>query len=438
MAVTDELSEPQLSPPFIGHAPGRSLAAVVAAVLGNALEFYDFTIYAFFAVMIGRTFFPSENPYSSLLLSVGTYGVGYLTRPLGGVLIGAYADTRGRKAALTLTIGLMALGTLLLAVTPSYASIGAAAPCLVLLARLIQGFSTGGEMGPATTFLLEAAPPGQRGLYGAWQSASQGMATLGAGLVGVTLSSLLSPAQLQEWGWRVAFLLGLLIAPVGAFIRSRMPETLEAAVATPGATSVLGQLLRFHLRPVLLGALTIMGAAVTVALLQYMASYAIQVLHMPPTIALSATMVVGVASIGAGLAGGALSDRFGRKVVMIAPRVLLIFAIYPAFLVITEYRTAAALLGMTAVIGCLHSMSSAVMLVQVPEAFPRALRSTGLSLSYTLAVTLFGGTAQFVTTWFIARFGDPLAPAWYLIAINLVTLAAMLFATARTPRGTLD
>lgn len=264
------------------------------------------------------------------------------------------------------------------------------------------------------------------------------MATLTAGIVGFTLSASLSPDALQQWGWRVAFLVGLLIAPVGLYIRNRMPETLDHAVVHQGTAIVLGRLLKEHGRAVLIGVLTIMGAAVTVALIQYMTSYAIQVLHMPTSVAMLASLAGGGTSIAAGLAGGALSDRIGRKALMIVPRIFLVLAVYPAFLWLTHERTLGVLLGMTALIAGLNSLSSAVMLVQVPEAFPRAVRSTGLSVAYTLAVLLFGGTAQFVVTWLIARTGNPLAPAWYIAAMNIACIVAMLFVRARRPSGALD
>ncbi|MFE8103066.1 MFS transporter [Brenneria goodwinii] len=208
------------------NAPGRT-ASIGAITLGNALEFYDFTIYSIFAAVIARQFFPAETPLGSLLLSVAVFGVGFLTRPLGGILIGAYADRKGRKAAMTLTISLMALSSAMLAVIPSYAAIGIAAPCLVVLARLIQGFSAGGEMGPATTYLLERAPANQRGFYTSWQSASQGLAFLIAGLMGFIMTQILPKESLESWGWRLPFLLGVLIAPVGIYIRNRLPETLK-------------------------------------------------------------------------------------------------------------------------------------------------------------------------------------------------------------------
>ena len=214
------------TPPAAVLAPPDEAArrrGVVAAVIGNTLEFYDFTTYAFFAVTIGRTFFPAGDAWVSLLASVATFGIGFVTRPIGGVVIGAYADRAGRKPAMMLTIALMAIGMLMLALTPGYATIGLAAPVLVVIGRLIQGFALGGEVGPSTAYLIESAPPGRRGLYASWQIASQGLATLCAGTIGVLLSLGLSADQMQAWGWRIPFLLGLLIIPVGIYIRRAMP-----------------------------------------------------------------------------------------------------------------------------------------------------------------------------------------------------------------------
>jgi MFS family permease len=180
-----------------------SKSSVAAAVAGNVLEFYDFTTYSFFAVMIGAHYFPNKDPFISLMLSVASFGVGFITRPLGGILIGAYADRAGRKPAMMLTVGLMAVGMLVIALTPSYSTIGLAAPVLVVLARLIQGFALGGEVGPSTSFLVEAAPPNQRGLYASWQLASQGLAIAIAGAIGLGLSLALPPEAMQDWGWRV-------------------------------------------------------------------------------------------------------------------------------------------------------------------------------------------------------------------------------------------
>ncbi|RLM17783.1 MFS transporter [Brenneria goodwinii] len=407
------------------NAPGRT-ASIGAITLGNALEFYDFTIYSIFAAVIARQFFPAETPLGSLLLSVAVFGVGFLTRPLGGILIGAYADRKGRKAAMTLTISLMALSSAMLAVIPPYAAIGIAAPCLVVLARLIQGFSAGGEMGPATTYLLERAPANQRGFYTSWQSASQGLAFLIAGLMGFIMTQILPKESLESWGWRLPFLLGVLIAPVGIYIRNRLPETLNREQAHRSTKAVLADLFAGHGRTVTLAGLAIAGGAVTMYISSYMTTYALTTLKLPMGVSMLATFVTGATMAVMSLVGGWLSDRFGRKVVMIVPRMLLVLAAYPAFLLITQHQTGTMLLLMVALLVTLHSINAGVMLGMIPESFPSHVRSIGLSFSYAVAVTLFGGTAQFVVTWLIGVTGNPMTPAWYLVIANAVAVVAMM------------
>jgi len=267
---------------------GLSKKVVVAAVLGNALEFFDFAAYAFFAVYIGQAFFPASTPFASLLLSLGAFGVGYVFRPLGGVLIGAFADRAGRRPAMLLTIVLITTGTVGLALTPSYSSIGLAAPVIVVLCRLVQGLAIGGEVGPASAFLIEIAPTDRRGLYGSWQLASQGLAALAAGTIGLVLSLLLDKADLAAWGWRVPFLLSLLLVPVGLYLRRMMPETLEKRAAT--APSWGAALVR-QVRLLVLAVLIILGGTVSTYVGVYMTTYAIATLHLPPSTALTATVV---------------------------------------------------------------------------------------------------------------------------------------------------
>ncbi|WP_413730073.1 MFS transporter [Sodalis sp. RH22] len=405
--------------------PGKA-ASIAAVTLGNALEFYDFTLYSIFAAIIARQFFPADTLLGSLMLSVGVFGVGFLTRPLGGILIGAYADRKGRKAAMTLTIALMALSTGLLAVIPPYAAIGIAAPCLVVLARLIQGFSAGGEMGPATTYLLERAPADRRGLYTSWQSASQGLSFLLAGIIGYLMTQILPKESLEAWGWRLPFLLGVLIAPVGMYIRNRLPETLESGRTYGSTREVLTDLLAGHGRTVILAGLAIAGGAVTMYISSYMTTYAMTTLRLPAGVSMLATLVTGATMAIMSLLGGWLSDRFGRKAVMIIPRMLLVLAAYPAFMLITREQTGTMLLLMVALLVTLHSLNAGVMLGMIPESFPSRVRSIGLSFSYAVAVTIFGGTAQFVVTWLIAVTGNPMTPAWYLVGANAVAVVAML------------
>jgi len=417
--------------PGSSPVPQISRTAVAAAVLGNVLEFYDFSTYAFFAVMIGRAFFPAENPLISLLLSVATFGVGFITRPLGGFLIGAYSDRAGRKPAMLLTIALMGIGMLGLALTPSYATIGPAAPILVVLARLIQGFALGGEVGPATSFLIEAAPPAERGYYASWQLASQGVATLIAGALGVVLSVALSAEAMEAWGWRIPFLLGMAIIPVGLYIRRHLPETLdqEAATTQHSVQGVLSFLFANHLRAVLLALLVIMAGTISTYILNYMTTYAMTTLHMATSVSIAATMMVGLFTLIFSLAGGLLADRVGRKPVMIVPRIALVVLAYPAFLMMAEARTATVLLLTTALLTALNAIGAAVSLVLIPESLPKSVRSTGLSVAYAVGVTVFGGTTQFVITALIGATGNPLSSAWYMIISSLIGVVAMMMMT---------
>ncbi|SEP43685.1 Predicted arabinose efflux permease, MFS family [Methylobacterium sp. ap11] len=429
------------TPPAAILAPPDDAArrrGVVAAVIGNTLEFYDFTTYAFFAVAIGRTFFPAGDAWVSLLASVATFGIGFVTRPIGGVVIGAYADRAGRKPAMMLTIALMAVGMLMLALTPGYATIGMAAPVLVVIGRLIQGFALGGEVGPSTAYLIESAPPGRRGLYASWQIASQGLATLCAGTVGVLLSLGLSPDQMQDWGWRIPFLLGLLIIPVGLYIRRAMPETAGESAGPAEATTgaVLVRLLRNHGRTLALVVPILLCGTVSTYVGNYMTTYAITTLKLPAGLSIAATAVVGACILVFAVLAGLLCDRYGRRRVMIVPRVLLLVAAYPAFLLMTRVPGPATLLGMSALLAALSAMSAAASLVAIPELLPRSVRSAGLSVAYAFVVTVFGGTTQLVVTWLIGVTGDPLAPAWYVIATSLVGVAAML-ATPETKEAVL-
>jgi MFS family permease len=412
----------------LGAQAGRVPAAldrwaIAATVAGNALEFYDFLAYTTFAVYIGRAFFPASTEFASLLLSLATFGVGFVTRPLGALLIGSFADRAGRRPALMLTIGLMALGTLAVAATPSYSVIGIAAPVVLVIARLIQGLALGGEVGPSTAVLLECAPPGWRGAYVSWQNASQGMAILAAGLVGGALGMLLSKEQLADWGWRVPFALGLIIVPVGLYIRRRLPETLLAA-GSHGSAHVLGLMWRRHRRALLLGILIIMCLTISTYVGNYMTTYALTTLGLPASKAMTATMVQGALIASLAFWGGRLSDRFGRKPVMVISRIAVILVIYPAFLFLTTVRTTWALVSVQALLTVLQ-MGSVAALAALTEIFPNEVRSSGLAICYAVSVSVFGGTTQFVIAWLIGTTGDPLSPAYYVIATSLISLWAM-------------
>jgi MFS family permease len=403
--------------------PAVPTKVVVAAVLGNALEFYDFVTYAFFAVYIGQTFFPASTPFASLLLSLGAFGVGYIFRPLGGVVIGAFADRAGRKPAMLLTIVLITAGTIGLAATPSYDAIGIAAPIIVVGCRLLQGLAIGGEVGPASAFLIEIAPPSQRGFYGSWQLASQGVAALTAGIIGLALSLTLSKAELATWGWRVPFLLSLLLVPVGLYLRSKMPETLDDRPVESGSWSVtLGK----QSRLILLSVLIILGGTVSTYVGNYMTTYAIATLHFQPSTALAATVVGGLATTVFAVLGGWLGDIYGRRSIMLVPRILTAVVTYPSFVLLNEYPSATTLYAATISLTALTAMSGAATLTAIPELLPASVRASGFAIAYGVGASLFGGTTQLIVTYLIGATGDPNSPSWYVTATTLVSIVAIL------------
>lgn len=416
----------------IGVASGakatpKQIAAVVA---GNSLEFYDFLIYAYFAVYIGQAFFPSDNPSASLMASLATFGAGFVTRPLGAIVIGRFADRVGRKPAMVLSFGLMGFAILGLALTPAYAAIGVAAPVLAIVFRLLQGFALGGELGPSTSFLIEAAPPHRRGLYVSFQYVGQSVATLCAGLIGVALASFMDDAALRDYGWRIAMLVGVVIVPVGLMLRRNLSETLHAADPLDDSAAVG---IRPYLKIALL-AIVMMAAGTSVSyVLKYMSTYAIATLHMPAQLAFTGTVIGGIVGICVNPLGGWLSDRFGRKPVMLWPWIFLLVAIFPCFYAISETRSAWVLFACTALMGGVGAIAAASVLASITESLPKRVRSGGLALIYALAISIFGGTAQFNVAWLTSLTGSPLAPGWYMMAGVGLGLMAMLALAETAP-----
>ncbi|WP_082081620.1 MFS transporter [Bradyrhizobium sp. LTSP857] len=399
---------------------------VGAAILGNALEFYDFTVYAAFATWLAKAFFPTDNPNTSLLLAVATFGVGFVARPLGGVLIGAYADRFGRRPAMTLTIWMMALGSGMIGLLPTYDQIGTLAPVLLVLARLLQGFSAGGEMGPATTYLLESAPAHRKGFFGSWQLASQNMGSLFSGLVGLLLALLITPGATDSWGWRVPFLLGILIAPVGYFIRRNLDETLDTEEAHDSIGGVLSDILANHWSKVLLCILLISGGTITQYFFLYTTTYAINTLHYSQSWSMATSFATFISGTIFALVGGALADRYGLKTVAIVPRIIVTLLLYPALLLVVSSGSPLVLVITSATLIAFHAMASGAGIILIPMIFPAIVRTAGLSIAYALGVTIFGGTAQLVFTWIIGATGDKLSWIWYVIIMSIISLLATL------------
>ncbi|HET9445985.1 MAG TPA: MFS transporter [Steroidobacteraceae bacterium] len=409
------------------HLP---LRRVLAVGVGNALEFYNFIAFAFFANQIARTFFPASQASSGLLFTLAFFGLGFFTRPLGAIVIGYYADSVGRKPAMLVSLALMGVSVVGLAFTPSYAQIGIAAPILLLLFRVLQGFALGGEVGPSTALLIEAAPPHRRSLYASIQQASQGVAILTAAVVTAVLTSVLTAESLQAWGWRLAFLLGAAIVPVGLYIRRRLPETLRKSDSvTAFATTPLESWRVASLGLLILGSMTI-----STYTLGYMTTFAQESLNMTPELAFGAILINGLTFALAAPLAGMLCDRFGRKPVMLWAVGALLVLVIPCFRILVEMRSAASLYMVTGVLSVAVQVAAVAVLTAVTETLPRSVRSIGLGTMYALAIAIFGGSAQIVVSLLVDATGSSLAPAFYMTAALVVGGLAMLaFRTAPRP-----
>jgi len=413
-------------------APGAAIASpkqIAGVVAGNALEFYDFLTFSFFAVDIGKAFFPSTDPTVSLLASLATFGAGFLTRPLGAFVLGRMGDRMGRRPAMLICFALMGLAIAGLALTPSYAQIGSAAPVLVVAFRLLQGFALGGEVGPSTAYLAEAASASRRGLMISLQYLGQGMATLAAGLVGVILSAILSAGDLHAIGWRIALGLGVAIVPFGLMLRRGLTETLH--VAEPAIQDLAPR--RPTVRLLVLALLLLASGTTVTYVLNYLSTYAIATLHMATKLAFGATVIRGLGTVIGSPLGGWLSDRFGRRGVMLIPGFLLVLLIMPSFGWLSQARTATALFTVAVVMSLLGAISSTAALVAITESLPKPSRSTSLALVYALSITVFGGSAQFNVAWLTARTHSVLAPGWYLMIGAAAGLLAMLWMRESAP-----
>ncbi|UQS17718.1 MFS transporter [Pseudomonas sp. HS6] len=400
--------------------------AIAAITIGSGLEFYDFSVYSFFATLIGRQFFPVESTLGQLLLSLATFGVGFGMRPIGGIVLGAYADRVGRKPAMMLTLWLMALGSLLFAIAPTYAQIGLAAPVLIVLARLVQGFAIGGEVGASTAMLMEYADDKSRGFYGSWQLFSQGLSFMFGALVALGLSSTLSGESLESWGWRLPFVLGMLVIPVGLYIRRHLNETAEQEPAGNAATSGLQLIFRDYRKVLLTGVLLVIGStASSYIVLDYMTNYTVSVLHLPMTMGTTAACLGALVQISLSIWAGRLSDRIGRRRTIALGCIPMLLLIYPAFMLMNRFPTLGTLLGVSTITTLFLVLITVPTLVLVTELFPRAIRASGLSIIYCLGVSVFGGFAQFFATGLIGLTGNNNAPALYVMACLCLTLAGL-------------
>ena len=406
--------------------------AIVAATIGNGLEWYNFTLYGFFAAAIGRSFFPTGHALSSLLLSLATFGVGFFVRPVGGVLLGIYSDRVGRRAALSLTIMCMCVGTAIIACVPDYDTIGLAAPALIVLARMLQGLSAGGEMGNATAFMKDYASEGHRAYDLSWVYASSGIfIAFGVGVASLA-AWVFGPAALDAWGWRVPFLLGLIIGPVGWYIRTRLPDPPPALQSTDATASPLREVVaEYPAQTLATGALIVLSTTCTYVIHVYTPVYAVRTLHLAASAGFLATTVGNVLTACLTPVGGWLADRFGVGRVMRLSAILMLILAYPFFAFVTEMPGLGSLMAYQIVFAILAAGYHGPVLAAIDDLFPGHTLATGLALADNLAVAIFGGFAAFIITVLMAWTGSPMVPAYYLMIGAAIGLAGTLAKTRR-------
>ncbi len=403
--------------------PGRRWRAVAAASIGNAFEWFDFIIYGFFAVMIARLFFPAGSETASLLLAFASFGVTFVMRPFGAVVLGRLADRHGRKAGMTLSISMMMAGTAITAFAPTYTFVGIFAPIMVAAARMMQGFSAGGEFGSATVFLAEQNPK-RRGLYASWQFAGQGLSTVLATGFGAALSGALTAEQMGTWGWRIPFLFGLLIGPIGYYIRRQVDETLEFRSAQT-TSAPLWETFSWGKARLLVAIGTIVLVTVAAYTAVYMPTYAIRELGLPPVGGFLATMLAGAIQIVMIPLVGALSDKVGRLPIATGAIVAILITAHPLFARLVAAPTIESLLLVQAILGVFVAAYAGAIPALISELFPIRVRTTAVSTSYSVAVAIFGGFAPLIIAWLIDVTGSQLAPSYYLMFAAAVSLLAL-------------
>jgi MFS transporter, MHS family, proline/betaine transporter len=404
--------------------------AIVSCAVGNFVELFDFLIFGLFAAQIGANFFPGSDPVLSLLSAFATYGVGFVMRPVGAIMIGAYGDRRGRKAALILTVGLMASATALTGLIPSYATIGLLAPILLVLCRLVQGFSTGGEWGGAAAFLVEFSEAGKRGITGSWQQFSVGLALIAGTFSAYILNAALDKEAMIAWGWRIPFILGFVLAPIGLYLRSKVTETPafgQTVAQNKVAATPVRDALTIYRRPVLAAfGLSIIGCVGNYLFNIFMPSFATSQLGMSASTAYASGATAAVVLTVLTPVMGWLSDRIGRKAVLLISSLGYLVLAYPLFHFLVSTPTGLGLVLTQSIAAVLLAMYAGPLCAVLAELFPTKVRFTALSIGYSLAVTIFGGFAPFIATFLIRETGSQVAPALYVVAAAIVSTITLL------------
>jgi MFS transporter, MHS family, proline/betaine transporter len=401
----------------------ESRRAVGAAVVGNVLEWYDFAVYGYVATIIAKNFFPGGDEVGALLATFATFGIGFVARPLGGVIIGRIGDAKGRKAALLLTIFMMAIGTVGIGFIPTYNAIGVLAPLLLVACRLLQGFAAGGEWGGATAFIVEWAPSDRRGFFGSFQQASVAGGLLLGSAIAALSSTLLSSDQMESWGWRIPFLLGFALVPVGIYMRSHIEET--PAYRNTRDDRSGPQTAGWILAAKAFG-FTILWTVSYYTILYYMPTFTQKYAGLSRTEALWSNTIGLVILVVAVPVMGLWSDRIGRKPLLIGCCVAFAVFTYPLFYVMLSGVSLLGVIAVQFVFGLMIAMFSGPGPAAIAEIFPTDGRSTWMSTGYSLATCIFGGFAPFIATWLINSTGSPISPVYYLIAAAIVSAIVVM------------
>ena len=410
-------------------ASSSKFATVLRVTSGNFMEMFDFFLFGFYATYISKTFFPSGDEFASLMLTFMTFGAGFLMRPLGAIFLGAYVDRVGRRQGLIVTLALMALGTMLIAFVPGFASISYAAPLLVLVGRLLQGFSAGVELGGVSVYLSEMATPGNKGFYVSWQSASQQVAIIVAAAIGYALNVMLTPAEVGEWGWRVPFFIGCMIVPVLFMIRRSLQETEEFKRRShhrPTIGQIYGSILN-NMGLVLTGMMLVAMTTVSFYLITvYTPTFGKSVLKLSTTDALIVTLCVGVSNFFWLPVMGALSDRIGRKPLLICFTLLTVLTAYPVMRWLVGAPSFGTMLAVELWLSFLYASYNGAMVVALTEVMPVEVRTVGFSLAYSLATAIFGGFTPAIATGLIEATHDKAAPGMWMTFAAVCGLTATL------------
>jgi MFS family permease len=412
----------------------RKRWSVLRVCGGNFLEMYDFMVFGYYAAAIGRAFFPSRSSFLTLMLSLATFGSGFLMRPIGAVVLGSYSDRHGRRAGLLLTLGLMAIGISIIALTPPYASIGALAPLLIVAGRLLQGFSAGMELGGVSVYLSEIATPGHKGFYVSWQSCSQQVAVMAAAAVGVVLTATLTPAELERWGWRVPMLLGCAIVPLLWRLRRSLQETRDFTRRSRQATRTdITRSLRGNWRVIAIGAMLATTTTVSFYLITaYTPTFGSSVLHLATRDTLIVTLCVGASNLLWLPLMGALSDRVGRRPILVTGTVLMLATVYPVMAWLVRAPSFDRLLAVELWLSLLYGAYNGAMVVYLTEIMPVDVRTTGFALAYSLATALFGGFTPAVCTYLVHATHNRAVPGLWLSVAAFAGLTGTILAKPRT------